>query len=150
MLGQGKLILLYRDIEEKIEFPHFKNMKKIFVVDDEPAILEYMKTFLGKLGYQFAFCENGADALGKISQENPDLVLLDVMLPDIDGITLCRRLRANAQTSHIPVIMVTSLTDATTIHDAHLFGALDYIPKPFDPEFLKTKIEKALLKSLAT
>lgn len=120
--------------------------KKIFIVDDEPTIVEYVTVILEKASYQVSSCENGTDAIEKIRAEKPDLILLDVMLPDVDGITICRQIKSNPKTNAIPVILLTSLTDATTIRDAQLFGVSDYISKPFDAKVLKAKIEKALSK----
>lgn len=121
--------------------------KKIFIIDDEPSVQEYLKTILHNWGYETVGVENGLDAADKIVLENPDLILLDVMLPDIDGITLCRKFHNHPKISRIPVIMVTSLSDATTIHDALLFGARDYVTKPFDHAILKKKIEEVLGKT---
>ena len=118
--------------------------KKILAVDDDPSIIEFLKTIIENWGYRYSSCENGMDAAVKIKQERPDLILLDVMLPDMDGITLCRRIRAASPQDPIPMIVITSLTDAATVQDAILFGAIDYVSKPFDQQILKSKIEKAL------
>ena len=118
--------------------------RKILVVDDDAYVQEYIRKCLENWGYTCTGCDNGHDVIAKVTENPPDLILLDVMLPDMDGITICRRLRSNPKSSHIPIIMVTSLTDATTIHDAHLFGAADYLPKPFEIDVLKSKVEKML------
>lgn len=116
------------------------------MVEDEPSVQDYLRTILQNWGYETASVENGSDAIEKIVIEKPDLILLDVMLPDMDGITLCRKFHNHPQISRIPVIMLTSLSDATTIGDALLFGAKDYVSKPFDQAVLKSKIEKILNK----
>ncbi len=120
---------------------------KILIVDDEPSILEYIGTVLEKTGYDVISCQNGADVMKLAQEQNPALILLDIMLPDIDGITVCRRVKSNPQTMHIPVIIVTSLTDAATVQDAHLFGAYDYLSKPFDDKVLREKVSKIVLKN---
>lgn len=120
--------------------------KRIFVVEDDQTIRDYIVMVLKKFKYHVSSSENGAKAVEKIAQENPDLVLLDVMLPDMDGISVCKNLRANPKTDHIPVIMLTCLTDSATIRDAHLYGAVDFIAKPFDQKTLKARIDKALSK----
>ena len=120
--------------------------KKVFVADDDPTVQDYLKTLLEDWGYEVGSSENGSDALQRITEEGPDLVLMDVILPDMDGITLCRRLKLNPKTSQIPILVLTSLTDSTTSRDAKFFGASDCIGKPFDPKFLKSKIEEAFKK----
>ena len=117
--------------------------RKILVVDDEPSVVDYVETILHNWKYETCSCENGSSLMDIVAAEKPDLILLDVMLPDIDGITLCHRLKSNPKTNSIPVIMLTSLTDVTTVHEAILYGASDYVSKPVDVPSLKTKIEKA-------
>lgn len=147
MPGQKRLIPLYQGIEKQIMKNELANKNKVFVVDDDLSMLEYVKSILKKWGYQFSSCNNGEECVEKIKEEKPDLILLDVMLTGIDGITVCRRLKSDKEISYIPIIITTSLTDSTTIRDAHAFGAIDYISKPFDKNLLKTKIEKAILQT---
>ena len=121
--------------------------KKIFVVDDEPTVIEYLRALLTAWGFSFAWCEDGGSAPALIEAELPDLVLLDVMLPDVDGVTVCRRLRSNPKTARIPVIMLTSLGDSGTVYESLLQGAEGFVTKPVDVELLKGKIEKVLKNS---
>ena len=121
--------------------------KKVLVVDDEPTVLELIKTMLENNGFDFLGTDGGAAAIKMAEKEQPGIILLDVMLPDMDGITICRRLRSNPKTKDIPVVMVSSLTDVATVQDAHLFGASGYISKPFDEATLIQKVEKAFMKS---
>jgi len=122
-------------------------MKKIFVVDDEVTVLEYVKTALQNLDYQIFCADNAEEGIKRITEEKPDLILLDIMLPDMDGISVCRKLRSGPVTKDIPIIILTSLSDAATIQNAFFYGAADFMPKPFDLKILKSKIEKALQKS---
>ena len=116
----------------------------IFVVEDDSVILEYLKTVLTDLNYNVASSSNGCEALEKIVQDSPSLVCLDVLLPDMDGLTLCQKLKANPKTSKIPVIMLSCLSDSATLRNAYSHGAIDFIAKPFKQAILRDKIEKAL------
>ena len=118
--------------------------KKILVVDDESEVLEFIKVTLEKFGYSFLGAENAELGYQQMEKNHPDLALLDVMLPDTDGISLCRRIKANPQMKNIPVLIITSLMDPKTIQEAYLSGAYGYVSKPFDEEQLKNKISKAL------
>ena len=120
--------------------------KKIFVVEDDQVISEYLESTLEDFGYQVGSCSLGAQAWAKISMQNPDLILMDVMLPDMDGITLCKQLHSDSQTGKIPIIMLTCLTDSSTIRQAYSYGAVDFIGKPFDRATLKSRVQKALFK----
>jgi len=82
--------------------------KKIFAVDDESEILEFIKATVESMGCEFLSAENALDGLVRIEKEKPDLILLDVMLPDMDGITMCQRLKSNPKTKDIPIFMLTS------------------------------------------
>lgn len=121
-------------------------MKKILVIDDDPNIQEILENILSELGYKINLASDGDQALKRIEQDKPDLILMDIRLPDIDGISLCRQVRQLKETSNIPILMLTALSDVTTYHDAKLFGAVDYIVKPFDLDLLREKIEKVLSK----
>src|SRR3990167_6946699 len=98
--------------------------KKIYVVEDDPIILDYLETVLKSLKYKVSSSQSGEGALEGIARNGSDLVLLDVMLPDVDGITLCRHLRQDRRTRDIPVIMLTCLTDSSTISNAYAHGAV--------------------------
>ncbi len=119
---------------------------KIFVIEDDPIILEYLENTLEDFGYKVASCSKGSEVQAKMDGEKIDLILMDVMLPDTDGITLCRQLHSNDKTSGIPIIMLTCLSDSNTIRDAFAFGAVDFIAKPFTRANLKSRIQKALSK----
>jgi signal transduction histidine kinase/CheY-like chemotaxis protein/ligand-binding sensor domain-containing protein/AraC-like DNA-binding protein len=115
----------------------------IMLVDDDPEILTLLKDFL-KADYEIIFAENGIEAYNKVLTEKPDLIVLDVMMPEMDGIELCGKLRENFDTSHLPLILLTAKTEIEDRIAGLKAGADSYIPKPFHPEHLKVRIEKLL------
>ena len=115
--------------------------KKILVVDDEPNFVKVIKRRLETYNYEVITACNAEECFQAVEKEHPDLVLLDVMMPGLDGITACSKLR---RTSEVPVIIVTGLHDNVVKHDADLFGSFEYIAKPVDVNELKSKIEKVL------
>lgn len=114
---------------------------KILVVDDEKEIADLIELFLKSEGYEVHKCFNGKDALNKIESESFDLAVLDIMLPDIDGFTLCSEIR-NKYT--YPVIMLTARTDDTDKISGLTLGADDYVTKPFNPLELMARIKAQL------
>lgn len=113
----------------------------ILIVDDEPAGQYTLETLLVNQGYQLAFARDGSEALTKAVELTPDVILLDVMMPDMDGFEVCRRLRADPLLAEVPVLMVTALDD----HDSRLAGieagADDFISKPFNRLELRARIQ---------
>lgn len=118
------------------------NPSKILLVDDEDSIRKVVEQILLKDGYQFCYACDGEKALEMFSLENPSLVILDVMLPEIDGFELCRRIR---QESSVPIIMLSAKGDIVDKSIGFNTGADDYISKPFSPVELSLRI-KALLR----
>ncbi|MBI5244476.1 MAG: response regulator [Elusimicrobia bacterium] len=118
--------------------------KKILAVDDDAGICELFEKGLPPLGYEVVCAASGKQAKTFLEKETPDLILMDIMMPDIDGITLTREICSNPKTAKIPILVVSGLSDAATLNDALLFGAVDYIVKPLDFAVLKTKIERIL------
>lgn len=119
-------------------------MKKILVVDDEPDLVELVSYNLKKEGFRVSSAADGETALEAIKKGGIDLVVLDLMLPGISGIELCRMLRRNPKTESIPIIMLTARgeeQDRVTGLDA---GADDYVPKPFSPRELLARIKAVL------
>ncbi|MGB3789667.1 MAG: response regulator [Phormidesmis sp.] len=109
----------------------------VLIVDDMPINLAVVSDALGDAGFDIAIATNGERALQQVERCLPDLILLDVMMPGIDGFETCRRLKSNERTRHIPVIFMTALTDAKSKVEALDLGAVDYIVKPFhDKEVL--------------
>jgi two-component system, OmpR family, alkaline phosphatase synthesis response regulator PhoP len=110
--------------------------QKILVVDDEPDIVEIVQTNLEGSGFQVVTAKNGAQALQKVKAENPDLVILDVLMPELDGWDVLRAIESDSQTAGLPVIMLTSKTEDADILRGLVEGAVEYFTKPFYPENL--------------
>ena len=117
----------------------------VLVVEDEPALLTMLRYNLEKHGYRVEEATNGEEALTRVAEERPDLILLDWMLPHLSGIEVCRQLRRQAETRDLPVIMVTARTEDQDAVRALNTGADDYITKPFNIEALMARI-RALLR----
>jgi two-component system alkaline phosphatase synthesis response regulator PhoP len=121
--------------------------KKILIVEDEHDILQLVKLYLEKDGFRTVSAKTGMEGLQQVKQEKPDLVVLDLMLPEIDGIEVCTRLRSAPETAMLPIIMLTAKAEeADTIIGLEL-GADDYVIKPFSPKTLVARI-KALFRRL--
>ena len=110
--------------------------QKILVVDDEPDIVEIVQTNLEGSGFQVVSARNGAEALQKLKAENPDLMILDVLMPELDGWDVLRSIESDSQTAGLPVIMLTSKTEDADILRGLVEGAVEYFTKPFYPENL--------------
>lgn len=119
---------------------------KILVVDDEREIINTLKISLESDNYKVVEAYTGDGAIRKARSEAPDLILLDIMLPDMTGYEICNRIRKDPLTRSIPVIMLTGMGETGRIPGMEL-GADDYITKPFDLNILKMKIRKALRNS---
>jgi two-component system, OmpR family, alkaline phosphatase synthesis response regulator PhoP len=122
-----------------------RNVSKrtILVVDDEPGILELVRVYLEKEGWQVILARDGAQAIKRIEQDIPELVVLDVMLPEINGFDVCKRLRS--QGNEVPIIMLTARDDDIDKILGLELGADDYLTKPFNPRELVARI-KAILR----
>ena len=118
--------------------------KRILAVDDDASICEFYETSLKMMGFDVRIANSGRSAKESILLHRPDLILMDIMMPDQDGISLTRELRADRKTSDIPIVMVSGLADAGTLQDALLFGAVGYLVKPIDIDTLKAKIDSTL------
>ncbi len=112
----------------------------ILIVDDTPAGREALKGVLMDQGYELILAENGAQALERAARQVPDLILLDVMMPEMDGLEVCRRLRSDPRTAEVPVIMVTALDDRKSKVQGLEVGADDFISKPFDRVELRARV----------
>jgi two-component system alkaline phosphatase synthesis response regulator PhoP len=117
---------------------------KIVVIEDEIDILEVIEYNLSREGFKVITATDGKAGLRKIIDEAPDLVLLDLMLPGVDGIDLCRRIKADPVTNSIPVIMVTAKGEESDVVLGLGVGADDYIPKPFSPKELIARVKAVL------
>jgi two-component system alkaline phosphatase synthesis response regulator PhoP len=118
--------------------------EKIAVVEDERDILEVIGYNLGREGHRVVTATDGLEALRLIRDEAPDLVLLDLMLPGLDGIELCRRLKADPVTKTIPIIMVTAKGEEADVVLGLGVGADDYVTKPFSPKELVARVKAVL------
>lgn len=116
----------------------------ILIVDDTPANISVLVDALADTGFQLMVAEDGEDALEQVRHTRPDLVLLDVMMPGLDGFETCRRLKADAATRDIPVIFMTALTDTAEKLKAFAAGAVDYITKPLQHEEALARIRTHL------
>jgi DNA-binding response OmpR family regulator len=117
-------------------------MKKILIIDDETELVEMLRLRLESNGYKVISAFNGEEGLERVDKEKPDLILLDIMMPGIDGFGALARLKNNDATSSIPVIMLTARSETSSILEAQRSFADDYIVKPFDPQELLSLIKK--------
>jgi DNA-binding response OmpR family regulator len=116
--------------------------EKILVVDDERDVRGLLSDFLTEEGYQVILATNGAEAIGLAELENPEVILLDINMPGIDGIEVCKKLKAQEKTQFIPIIIITALEDSGFI--AYLEGADDFVSKPFNLVELTFRVRSML------
>lgn len=122
--------------------------EKILVIEDEEDIQELIKYNLRKEGYEnLQFADSGEDGLRLANTFMPDIILLDLMLPGMDGLSVCRNLKSKPETSKIAVIMLTAKSEETDVIIGLEMGADDYIPKPFSPKILIARIKAALRRN---
>ncbi len=113
----------------------------ILIVDDEPTIREVLRSLLTEEGYLLDSAENGYDGYEKARKLIPDLILLDVTMPVMDGFEACRKIRTEPPLAQVPIIMITALADARARHRSVESGANDFISKPFDLDELLAKVK---------
>jgi pilus assembly protein CpaE len=121
--------------------------EKILIIDDDLDSVKLVGLMLERLGYEISAAQSGAQGLTKAETENPDLVILDIMMPDMDGYEVCRRLRANPATANVPVIMFTAKTLVDDKVAGFQAGADDYLTKPVHAEELASRVEAVLLRA---
>ena len=119
----------------------------IMIVDDEQYIRELLNYNLTKEGYSILAAATGEEALEVVGRSKPDLIILDLMLPGLDGVEVCRRLKQNPDTQHIPIIMVTAKGEDSDEIIGLEIGADDYITKPFSPRVICARIRAVLRRS---
>src|SRR6478672_9322330 len=117
---------------------------RILVVDDTPANIQTLSATLKAKGYQVSVATGGRQALEAVERIRPDLILLDVMMPEVDGFETCRRLKASEATKKIPVIFLTARTEVADIVKGFELGAVDYVAKPFNTHELLARVHTHL------
>jgi two-component system alkaline phosphatase synthesis response regulator PhoP len=118
--------------------------KRILIIEDDPAVLRAISFMLEKEGYEVLTAVNGLEGLTKAKGENPDLLILDVMLPGIDGFEICHRLRAESQTAQLPILMLSAKGQAADKAMGLQVGANEYLTKPVERTVLLGKLEDLL------
>jgi two-component system alkaline phosphatase synthesis response regulator PhoP len=124
--------------------------KTILVVDDEKDLLELISYNLQRNGYEVLTAANGAVALEMAQRQVPDMVLLDLMLPGLDGTEVARRMKADPRTANIPIIMLTAKAEETDVVVGLTIGADDYVTKPFSPKVLLARMNTVLRRTEST
>jgi len=121
--------------------------KTILVVEDEKDILQLVKLYLEKERFRVVTAMTGLDGLKQVAEEHPDLVVLDLMLPEMNGLDVCKRIRAKTETAMLPIIMLTAKAEESDTVIGLELGADDYVTKPFSPKALTARV-KALLRRM--
>lgn len=106
--------------------------RRVLVVDDDPRLLHIVQMYLGIEGYEVRTASNGEEGLHDVEVARPDLIILDIMMPGMDGLEACRRIRSNPATAEIPVLMFSALSGDDDVERARLAGANHLITKPFN------------------
>lgn len=118
--------------------------KRVLVVDDSATAVLWQRLILERESYEVITAANGAEAVRRAITDRPDLVLLDVVMPEMDGITACRAIRASTPDATLPILMVTTRGDASAMLSAYECGCNEYILKPIDGTELLTKVRSYL------
>lgn len=116
----------------------------VLIVDDTETNIDILLDILGE-EYDVAVAMDGESALEAVEEDLPDLILLDIMMPGIDGFEVCKRLKGNTETANIPIVFVSALTEAKEKRKGLDLGAVDFITKPFDSSEIQTKVKQHLL-----
>ncbi|MHB8718781.1 MAG: response regulator [Candidatus Dormibacteria bacterium] len=106
--------------------------RRVLVVDDDPRLLHIVGMYLGIEGYEVAMAENAEQGLAEMARQRPDLCIFDIMMPGIDGIEACRRIRSDPETADLPVLLFSALSGDQDVERARLAGANHLITKPFN------------------
>ena len=122
-------------------------MARVLVVDDDPVILELIRLNLELEGHEVTVAEDGVMALQRARDAHPDVLVLDVMLPEIDGFEVCRRLQQDPTTATIPVVLLSARALASDVETGWEAGAVEYVTKPFDPLDLVEIVERAVARA---
>jgi two-component system response regulator VicR len=120
-----------------------KEVKTILCIEDEPEMIDLIRLILSRRGFEVIGAAGGKEGLEKLALETPDLVLLDLMMPDIDGWEVYQQMKANEKTKNVPVIVVTAKAQSIDkVLGLHIAKVDDYIAKPFSPQELLNSVEK--------
>lgn len=119
----------------------------VLVVDDEPMARTLLRLMLVRAGFEVVEAEDGYDALDKLKEGEPDVMILDVMMPGIDGFHVCETVRATPNTSELPIIMLSAKTDLASVDKGLRLGANKYLTKPISPEELTRQVRDVLQNS---
>lgn len=123
-------------------------LKCILCIEDEPEMIDLIRLILGRRGFEVIGATGGVEGLKMIRQEKPDLILLDLMMPDMDGWEVYQQMKADTSTKDIPVIVVTAKAQSIDkVLGLHIAKVDDYIAKPFSPQDLLNSVEKVLQKA---
>jgi DNA-binding response OmpR family regulator len=118
--------------------------QQVLIVDDEPMARTLLRLILVRAGFNVSEAEDGFDALEMIKQNKPDIILLDVMMPGMDGFTVCEKLRQQDETATLPIIMLSAKTDLDSINKGLRVGATKYLTKPISPDELTIHVTDVL------
>jgi two-component system, OmpR family, alkaline phosphatase synthesis response regulator PhoP len=121
--------------------------KKILITEDDPSFLRFMSYLLGKEGYEVLTASNGVEGLFKAQEEKPDLLILDIMLPGLDGFEVCNQLRTNPETNRLPILMLSAKGQDGDRFTGIDVGADEYLVKPVERAVLLNTIEHLLTKN---
>lgn len=121
-----------------------KDKARILIVDDEPDIVELLSYNFRQKGFQVFTAQNGMEGLDRARRRLPDLILLDVMLPDLDGFTVCELLQRLPSTNNIPVVMLTALDGEMARYHGLQSGAVEFLRKPFETQLLICRVQEIL------
>lgn len=118
--------------------------QSVLIVDDEPMARTLLRLMLVRAGFNVSEAEDGFDALEKVEASQPDIILLDVMMPGMDGFSVCEALRQREETATLPIIMLSAKTDLDSINKGLRVGATKYLTKPISPEELSRHVNDVL------
>ncbi|MBN1385081.1 MAG: response regulator [Elusimicrobia bacterium] len=121
-------------------------MQKILAIDDDTVTLELLEFLLKKRGYDIVTCTSGEEGIKKAQEVHPKIIILDVMMPGMDGIEVCKRLRADQQTAKIPILFLSALGQDVEVMRGLMAGSDGYMLKPFEPDELLKQAEKLIDK----
>ena len=118
--------------------------RTILVVDDEPNARSLLRLILVRAGFEVLVAQDGYEALAEVNNRIPDVMILDIMMPGIDGFEVCEKLRNNKETANLPIIMLSARADPESVNKGLSVGATKYLTKPVTPELLTQQVYEVL------